>query len=143
MWDARVCSRALPLLAALLLSSLAGCGENHRQLMEEMNGVQSRVAGTLKGIDTVDDALQAVTTIENLAARWNLIALRARALGNPSEAEIKSVDVKTLAGHLKVIKAEKDRLRKNHEIWAVLEVPLQKYDAAMADPGKVSGADAG
>ena len=143
MWDVRICSSTLPLVMALLLCSLAGCGETHLQLMEEMNGVQSRMAGTLKKIETVADARDAVPKIKNLAAKWKRMALRARALGNPMEIEMKSVDVKTLAGHLKVIKAEKARLRKNHEIWAVLEVPLQKYDAAMADPGKVSRADGG
>ena len=45
-------------------------------------------------------------------------------------------EVGELAEQLRAIKDERDRLREHEDqqIWAVLEAPLQKYDAAMTGP---------
>lgn len=130
-------SRTFPLLGVLVLS-VVGCGEPQKELAEEMHDIQSRVAEILKKIDSVEDAIDAGPTIESLSARWNLLAVAAKGLESPSEAEKTSLEseVGKLAEQLRAIKDERDRLREHEdqEIWAVLEAPLQKYDAAMALP---------
>ena len=117
---------------------MVGCGEPQKDLAGEMHNIQSKVAEILKKIDSVEGAIEAGPRIESLSARWNLLAVAARGLEVPSESEKISLesDVGKLAEQLQAIKDERDRLREHEdkEIWAVLEAPLQKYDAAMIGP---------
>ncbi len=132
-----VWSRTFPLLGILALS-VVGCGEPQKDLAGEMHNIQSKVAEILKKIDSVEGANEAGPRIESLSARWNLLAVAASGLEVPSESEKTSLesDVGKLAEQLQAIKDERDRLREHEdkEIWAVLEAPLQKYDAAMIGP---------
>ena len=132
-----VWSRTFPLLGGLILFVI-GCGEPQKELAEEMNDIQSRVARILREVDSVEDAIDAGPAIENLAARWNLLAVAANDMEVPSEGEKNSLEseVGKLVGLFQAVKDERDRLRghEDQEIWAVLEAPLKKYDAAMTGP---------
>ena len=71
---------------------MIGCGEPQKELAEEMNDIQSRVARTLREVDSVEDAIDAGPAIENLAARWNLLAVAANDMEVPSEVEKNSLE---------------------------------------------------
>jgi len=120
------------LLSALSLT-LAGCGDSFEKVMEDRTEIQTEFVAVLKAVTDESSAKAAVPKLESLAERMKAVEAREKALGEPTEEDMKRVVEKALSGGMKDAPSsyqEIVRLNKRPELAQIIKPALTKYQDA-------------
>ncbi len=123
----------MTVLCSVLALTLVGCGDSFEKVMEDQTEIETEFVAVLKSVTDESSAKAAVPKLESLAERMREVQAREKALGEPTEEDMKRVVEKALSGSVKSAPSsfqEIIRIQQRPELAQIIKPALTKYQDA-------------